>query len=252
MDFLPTKKIVRPLLAAAFILGGSLLFSYIDKNRDDLADLTILDDKDALVYSKPSKEDLDKREEIRKSLLAATQNSETTDKKEGEIPTETVEKIKLFKLSELKIIPGDTTALLKKYGIELSQALVKYSDPEKISLVQSALDLHETGDAKYLKRLEGGEDRTIELIDSLSKMDVPKNLGIHHLALLNDLMSSAFFIANMQTIKENPGLGITATEEYSLKMYDIASDLSQINIYMKDMGVTFSDKEKAGIYIDLI
>ncbi len=188
----------------------------------------------------------DHLEKIRAEIRGAIEGQENI---EAEITTE---KITKFNLDDLKISAGNSSEETRYYAAELAKTLKTYSDHERKSLVGLTLDFYKTKDKNLLAEFEKAEKRTLVAINNLKEIAAPPTVIDKHLELINQLLSITFFIENMKTIGENPNIGLVATEEYSLKMYDILGTLNQINSYFIDSGVSLGKAEKTEVFLDLI
>jgi len=263
-----------PLLVATFILGGSFTVSAIKNIQmvEPVQDTESLKNQDGLVYVKEGLDQTGKDylEEVREALLSATK--QTGDKNALDSQDKTA--IKQFSLDEIKTV-AENPETLQEYGLNISKIFKNYSDPEKKSLIETVVTLHQEkdGDPTIVMENENGqltakveivdftklrsvlisaEERAVVAIGELSQIDVPESLAENHIKLLNNLLLSAFYIANMQTMTESPEIGLVATEEYALKMYDIASNLGLINEYLINKKVVFTNEQKSEIFLDLI
>ncbi len=248
MDFLPSKKIVVPLIAALFIVGGSFLVSNwetIIKTRQTAAQ------NSGLIYLKEDQKNIKKTDDLILKIKQALGNKENMN---GLLTKTTPENnvFRPYELKDLDILPNENEAGLKEYGTSLSSAFKNYSDPQKRNIVELGLSLYETGNETIVSELDDIEQIQLNTVKNLLDVKPTVDIAEIHLGTINTIFRMAFLIENIKSIRDEQATGLIATQEYAKESYNLVGFIGLINQRFIDKNIEFDLKDKTEVSIDII
>lgn len=151
---------------------------------------------------------------------------------------------------ELKIIDDESSSSIRKFGLDLSQKLkvLAQQRPNDAAIMIKGI---ESNDTSFVDKLEKSRLLYQKIATDLLTVPTPRSGSTIMLEIINSLERLAGLLANMQKIKKDPMQAIESGIIYLNEINNLGNKLMAINLYFHNKGVTFTEKEKVQVRLDL-
>lgn len=143
----------------------------------------------------------------------------------------------MYTSESLEIVDKSDTATVKTYHDRFQKVVDTYSTKhlgEELVVFDEATVAEDDSRANELYSI--GESYR-GFAEALSKIPVPKEIAIKHLALLNASYNAGIAVTNMSKTFENPLVGAIGLGQYEAYGNTVAPALQSIQIYFKNSGI---------------
>ncbi|MDP2788696.1 MAG: hypothetical protein Q8O46_01410 [bacterium] len=142
---------------------------------------------------------------------------------------------KVFLLSEIKIIPDNSTATAQKYITQIADIYKKHPAGESvIDILGEFVNDGENINVEALKKLDGAIEQTSLVLGELVKMNVPSEIAPLHLDLLNILEILMENLIDIQLFETDPVVAMGAFSKYEENTITLDNTLQKLGNAIKE------------------
>lgn len=155
-----------------------------------------------------------------------------------------------YTFKDLKINNDSSSSSIKNFGLSISRALAPLGDkrPAEAPLIVKAVN---TYDPAVITTLDNSIKSKRGMIKELLAIPTPRSGAVVSLKLINSLERMSKLLENMKQVKDKPVLAMESSLLYSDEVKKFSFDVIETNLYFRNQGIKFGDKETAKVYFGI-